>query len=139
MAERNETQPLIYGVVNCFTHQIFYVGETTQLLDIRLSEHVSKVRKGQGVNPEFQAEMEEILNAGGYPLIVELNYVAEDEDEGEKEREMIAFYQIRGYHLANKAAGGPGQLGRWQSDETKQKISQSQAKRHAERKLQIVK
>jgi hypothetical protein len=118
-----ETEYFIYALVDPTYHVVGYIGVTTQGLDKRLTQHIAEAADGKG-GIKKREWINDILQAGDYPLIMELDHCRGDEWP-DKEQYWINSFRSRGYELTNTSDGGVGNPGVVKSDETRQKISDS--------------
>lgn len=94
----------IYTLRNPFTKEIFYVGQTMQALNTRLSGHIGET----GANREKIAYIKEIVNRGQKPIIEAIEVVAttcyiDRVMVNQRELYWIKYYKDLGCNLLNKS------------------------------------
>lgn len=93
----------IYVLKDPFTDEVFYVGQTQQELNIRLSGHMSESR---AINPKKRAKFDEIINKGGKPIIEAVEIIngtcyIDKLHVNSREFHWIKFYRLRQARLTN--------------------------------------
>lgn len=102
----------IYGLCDPVTGELRYVGKTTQLLRIRLSQHARSRRRAHLTSW--------IRSLSKRPSIFAIEEV--DDDGCEAERHHIAAFKALGARLVNHTPGGEGNPGLRHTEEAKRKI-----------------
>jgi hypothetical protein len=142
VVEEHQHQHQQYAIVDPRYHRCGYIGDTDRDVGTRIIEHISHARTnatggGNSNNDDKQGWVREIISEGLRPFAMilpppldwELEHlptVDREEEPWEKaERYWIWRFKLAGMARFNVAAGGAGQWGRLQSEETKQKISSS--------------
>ncbi len=111
----------IYGLYDPRNYQLRYIGKTENLRK-RLWHHLKDAKAGQKT---YKANwMRQLLSEGLEPTIGILMETTED-NWPEDERNCITEAIVNGANLTNLTEGGEGIIGYGHSEETKQKISQS--------------
>jgi len=95
----------IYGLIEPITGQIKYIGKTKQLLQKRLSAHISECNKS---NTKKNTWLKSLKKNGLKPKIEELDLVLESEWEF-WEQYWISQFKTWGFELKNTDEGGKGQ------------------------------
>lgn len=95
----------IYVLKDPLTQDIFYVGQTEQELQIRLSGHLNESR---GVNPRKREKIDSIVGRGEKPLIESVEVIRgtcyiDKMMVNEREIHWVKFYKLQGVELLNAA------------------------------------
>ena len=117
----------IYGLVNTFTGQIFYVGQTKSSLRHRLAQVKYEFRQHKDGKRKHLALMG-VYAMGGKVGIIELDRASSQEIADSKEVKWIDTLKKLGYAWGNTSAGGPGNHGVKRSLSQRKRISNSMKK-----------
>jgi hypothetical protein len=118
----------IYLLLDPFTAEARYVGQTRRALDVRRRAHIATVK----ATPHLWLSrwVASVLRRGGEPLCLLLESTSFPD---ERERFWIAHYREAGCKLTNLTDGGGGALGCPASDEARAKMSaRAIGRRHSE-------
>lgn len=97
----------IYILINPFTTEIFYVGQTMKELEIRLSGHLAD----SDSNKPKQEYIQNIVKQGGKPIIESIEAIKgtcylDKMAVDEREKYWIRYYKAIGCNLLNSASSG---------------------------------
>lgn len=111
----------IYLLVDPFTMQVRYVGQTVQSPAKRLNGHL---HSGKRSNPHLWRWVEKVVREGGKPImrVVETGIDCRDLLDA-LEREWVVYAHAYGWKILNAGPGGSGNRGKTLSAETRAKMS----------------
>jgi hypothetical protein len=112
---------IIYGLIDPRTHELRYVGKTSQALTTRYHSHIGVARRGTRPLP-INYWIGVLLGFGLKPELLELQTVAAGDDWIEAEQFWIEYCRAIGCRLLNLTHGGEGVVGLRRSTETRIKI-----------------
>lgn len=129
---------IIYGLVNSWTGQCIYVGQTHQSLSKRLIQTRSRWKKNTDDRAKHFAIMG-VYALGGTLIIIELDRAADQDEADRFEILWIDKMKKAGYAWGNVAAGGPGNHGVKRGRAQRQRIARSvRAYRQRERMCKLL-
>lgn len=123
MTDCNKTT-FVYGLIDPTTQELRYVGKTVKPIGYRLSDHISKARRGGAT---YRCNwVRGLLCDGLRPEVFLIETVDAGDDWRESESFWIAYYRSIGARLTNLTQGGDGTVG--YSHSAPLKIAQSEYK-----------
>jgi hypothetical protein len=114
-----ENRYLVYGLVDPSSGRLRYVGQTTQSLGVRLSEHLSRARRG--CERYVYDWIRSLVKSGSVPSIRLLEECPSREEMVRAERRYILHLQ-KSECLTNLTSGGEGVE---MTDATRRKLSEA--------------
>lgn len=95
----------IYALINPLELRIFYIGSTQHSLEERLKNHISKAKSTTNQNEQLSFEINQILDKGSKPSIIELELFEFGKyhcfDLNDREADWIKSFKSQGFQLAN--------------------------------------
>ena len=121
MSSSTEKNPvLIYILKDPRNEEVRYVGKTSRGLNKRFGQHMRDKKKNHRCN-----WIQSLKKEGLKPILELIETVVADGDWAEREKYWIEYYRKLSVNLTNQTDGGEGVVGRVVSEETREKIRQS--------------